>query len=200
MINICYWPGREKKGQFPPDFGRRDSIRGAMTNTQQKGSKQRPTINKAMTEDANDKEVLAFITMGNTDYEVITTSLLYTPTFPDKSSFNSFNATSGQGYENLGVQENNGGPDTNLIMLNSVHNNLTNIPTLIDSGASDHCFVNKEYFITLILLSQLMLGLGVGKGSTFNVIGKEKAKIYMNIDGNIKSLTFDNVLYTPKLR
>jgi len=85
-------------------------------------------------------------------------------------------------------------------MLDSVHNNLINIPTLIDSGASDHCFVNKEYFITLILLPQPMLRLGAGKRSTFNVIGKGKTKIYVNIDGNIKSLTFDNALYTPELR
>jgi len=45
-----------------------------------------------------------------------------------------------------------------------------------------------------------MLGLRAGKGSTFNVIRKGKAKIYMNIDGNIKNLTFDNALYTPELR
>ena len=73
------------------------------------------------------------MTMSNTDYEVIATLPLCTPTFSEKSTSNSFNAISKQEYGNLGVWGNNGGSDTNPIMLDSMHNNLINIPTLIDS-------------------------------------------------------------------
>jgi len=43
------------------------------------------------------------MTMSNTDYEVIATLPLCTPTFSEKSTSNSFNAISKQEYGNLGV-------------------------------------------------------------------------------------------------
>ena len=27
-IEVCYWPGEEKEGQFPPGFGKREDVRG----------------------------------------------------------------------------------------------------------------------------------------------------------------------------
>jgi len=32
-IEMCYWPGESKKGQFFPGFGKRDGIRGSATST-----------------------------------------------------------------------------------------------------------------------------------------------------------------------
>jgi len=71
---------------------------------------------------------------------------------------------------------------------------------LINFGTSDHCFVNKKLFISFILLYQPTIELTASKESTFNVIGKRKAKIQMTIDGIKRNITFKNVLYTPNLR
>ena len=198
-IDICYWPGGGKEGQFPPGFGRRGSPRGVATNTQYGGFKQRPTANNTTAENANDKEVLALMTMGDTNYEVTTTPLPGTPNFPNKSISNSSNTTSELGYGNLGVRVSNGDPNINLVMFNSMQNKLSNVPTLIDSGASDHCFTNKEFFVTLALLPQPTIGLAAGKESIFKVLGKGKAKILVTINGSTKALTFENALYTPEL-
>ena len=36
-IEVCYWPGGEKEGQFPPSFGQREDTRDTEINTQQGG-------------------------------------------------------------------------------------------------------------------------------------------------------------------
>ena len=70
---------------------------------------------------------------------------------------------------------------------------------LIDFGASDYCFVNRESFISLTLLYQPTMGLAATKESIFNVTGKKKAKIETCINGTNRNITFENVLHTPEL-
>jgi len=70
---------------------------------------------------------------------------------------------------------------------------------LIDSRASDHCFVNRESFISLTPLHQPTIGLATAKESIFNVTGKRKAKIEMCINGTNRNITFEDVLHTPEL-
>jgi len=71
---------------------------------------------------------------------------------------------------------------------------------LIDSGAPDHYFVNRESFISLTPLHQPTMGLAAAKESIFNVTGKRKAKIKMCVNGTNRNITFKDALHTPELR
>jgi len=98
----------------------------------------------------------------------------------------------------MGVLARSGEPET--VVLNTIQNKPSEVPTLIDSGASDHCFVDKASFINLELLHRPITRLAAGKESTFKVIGKGKAKIHTMINNTRESITFENALYTPELR
>ena len=67
-------------------------------------------------------------------------------------------------------------------MSNVIQSNSPNIPTMINSGALDHCFINKASFIKLMLLSQPTMGLAAGKELTFKVLGKGKAEIGLMVN------------------
>ena len=64
---------------------------------------------------------------------------------------------------------------------------------------SDHCFVNKDLFILLILLCQLTMGFAIGKKFIFNIIEKEKARVKTIVNGANKTITFEDMLHTPEL-
>jgi len=72
--------------------------------------------------------------------------------------------------------------------------------TLLDSGASDHCFTDKALFTTYTLLSQATPGLGAGQDSIFQVVGRGSVKLESVIDGEVKKITLNNVLHIPGLR
>ena len=44
------------------------------------------------------------------------------------------------------------------------------------------------------------MGFAASKDSTFNVIGKGKAKIRTVVNGTERNITFENSLHTPELR
>jgi len=52
-IDVCYWPGGGKEGQFPPDFGKRGGFKGSAANTCQGSTKPPLTINTASTSEDN---------------------------------------------------------------------------------------------------------------------------------------------------
>jgi len=62
---------------------------------------------------------------------------------------------------------------------------------LIDSGASDHCFANKSFFISYSPLSQDISGLSAGINSTFNILGKGTVKFKTRVEGILRSITLD---------
>ena len=68
-IEVCYWPGGEKEGQFPPGFGKRGGARGTAVGTRQGSSHQTPTANVAKTEE-EDKQTFTFMTMGDSNIKV----------------------------------------------------------------------------------------------------------------------------------
>ena len=69
IIEVCYWPGGEKEGQFPLGFGKREGVRGTEVGTRQGSSHQTPTANFAKAEEEN-KQTFAFITIGDSDIKV----------------------------------------------------------------------------------------------------------------------------------
>jgi len=50
-INVCYWLGEGKKGQFPPGFERRRGARGTAIDTKQGSFHQAPIANTAEVKD-----------------------------------------------------------------------------------------------------------------------------------------------------
>ena len=74
---MCYWEGGGKKGQFPPGFGKRGSLKGSTSNTRQESLKLAPTVNATITNHEVD-QVFACITMGDTKFKVpVITNLDY---------------------------------------------------------------------------------------------------------------------------
>ena len=78
--------------------------------------------------------------------------------------------------------------------------NKPDILTLLDSGASDHYFVDSLLFTSYTPFNQLLPRLTAKKGLMFNVIGKGNVKFQTNIGGVKRTITFGNVLYTPGFR
>ena len=169
------------------------------TNTQQGTYKPRPTINNATTKDPGEREVFAMMTMDDVDFEVTTSPPLSDPRPPNEPPTNSYNTMGQLGHRLGGVQAGSGSRSTFMATCNSDTKILPNVSTLIDSGASDHCFVNKNSFLSLTPLHQPTIGLATGKESTFNVAGKGKVRIETTINSTSKIITFEDALHTPEL-
>jgi len=78
--------------------------------------------------------------------------------------------------------------------------NKPDILTLLDSGASDHYFADLLLFTSYTPFNQPLPGLTAEKGLMFNVIGKGNVEFQTNIGGVKRTITFDDVLYTPGFR
>ena len=199
-IEVCYWPGGGKEGQFPPGFGQRRGARGTGINTRQGGYRPRPTANTAIAKDPEEREVFALMTMDDTEFEVTTSPPLSDPSPPNKPVTNSYNATGLLGHEIRGARVVSENSNRLHDTCNNDSKSQFNVPTLIDSRASDHCFVNRESFISLTPLHQPTMGLAAAKESIFNVTGKGKAKIETCVNGTNRNITFEDALHTPELR
>jgi len=56
-IEVCYWPGRGKEGQFSPGFGQRRGTKSTAVNTKQGTLQQIPIANIAEEDTCKDFEV-----------------------------------------------------------------------------------------------------------------------------------------------
>lgn len=72
--------------------------------------------------------------------------------------------------------------------------------TLLDSGASDHCFVERGQFESYERLDPPRTGHSAGKGSTFNIMGVGVASFLTNTNGSMLKINMDGALHTPNLR
>ena len=78
--------------------------------------------------------------------------------------------------------------------------NKFDIPILLDSGASNHCFADILLFISYTSFDQLSPGSTAEKELIFNIAGKGSIKLQTNINGERRTITFDNILYTSGFR
>jgi hypothetical protein len=74
------------------------------------------------------------------------------------------------------------------------------IITLLDSGASDHCFVEHKQFERYERIDPPRTGHSAGKGSTFDIQGIGIASILTTIKGSTLKVNMDGALHTPNLR
>jgi len=150
--------------------------------------------------DPGDKDVFALMTMDKVDFEITPNMTPCSSKPPDEPITNSYNKIAGQGHKMNKGWVVSKIPNTTPIVFNTGQEINDKTFTLIDSGALDHCFTNKELFIQINLLQQPTTGMTAGKQSTFHVEGGGKVRLRTNINGVSKTITFDDVLYTPELR
>ena len=196
---MCYWPGGGKEGQFPPGFGKRGGFRGSAANTWQEGFKSLPTTNTTTTgEESN--QISACMTMGDSEFKVLTTSTLNEIYRPDNRTPPSFSIINQQTHNTMGVEGLNDISGEIPLACHIDPINKTAIPTLLDSGTSDHCFADLSLFTSYTLFEQPSPGLTTEEELTFNVVGKGSVKLQTNINGQRRTITFNNALYTPGFR
>jgi len=195
MIDVYYWQEGGKEGQFLSGFGKRGGEKGLAIETHQDGFKPKPTANIATITDEVE-QTFALITMEETTFEVPHIPVLIPSKIPNDDPFSSsYNYM----HQEMEMESNKGLPgERSLVLYTDFHNKQT-IHTLIDSGASDHCFADKSFFISYSPLNQNISGLSAGINSTFNILGRGTVKFKIRVKGTLRFITLDSVMYIPDL-
>jgi len=196
---VCYWPGGGKEGQFSPDFGKRGGFKGSVINTHQGSTKSSPTVNVASRSEDND-QVFAYMTIGDTKFKVPTTPTTDDDCTSDDKPLPSFSDSNQQMCNEKGVESLKGISTETSLVLHTDSNNKSNILMLLDSGANDHYFADLSLFTSYTPFNQPLSGLTAERGLTFKVVGKGNIKFQTNINGVKRTITIDDVLYTPSFR
>jgi len=195
-IDVCYWPGGGKEGQFPPGFGKRGGTRGTAIDTKQGSSCYTPTANIAEAKE-EDKQVFAFMMMKDSDIKVQPPPPPGTAISSDSHNTSSYDKITDQGQSPKGVRvDSDRASGDSVILYTKTQNRLT----LIDSSASDHCFANKLMFLSYTPFERPSEGLSAGKGSVFSIVGKGNVKFQTHINGKTRNIILEDVLHTPGLR
>lgn len=138
--------------------------------------------------------------MTNKEFQVPTHSPPYTKTVSDKLPTHSCNGTTNQGLYEVEPRSGRDSPIQNMCIMQNGPLNKSSFLTLLDSGASDHCFVDRGLFVSYSPLDYPLTGLGAEKDSTFEILRKGKVKFSTNLDDKQQNISLDNVLYTSNLR
>jgi len=100
-IEMCYWRGGGKEGQFPLGFGKRGRFKGTAINTKQGGFNWEPTANAVEVANNEEPQTSAFMT------DLIAKVLQSPPptiiTVPNNTPSTSFDETTNQGHDVQGV-------------------------------------------------------------------------------------------------
>lgn len=180
-IENCYWPGGGKAGQFPAGFGRR----GGMRNTNSTG--QNTTANATTTTESSSTEIEPKV------FALATITTL--PDDPDSVvARTTYNILSGD------ISRIGGIPDGVNSLVSNIPRIRDTILTLLDSGASDHCFVQKGRFSDYKAISPPRTGNSAGKGSTFSIEGSGTAEFLTAVNGVAAKIVMKGCLHTPQLR
>jgi len=94
------------------------------------------------------------------------------------------------------------GHNNRIFSIPECHNVATSIKkilTLLDSGASDHCFITKSWFSSYNMISPPRRENSAGKDSTFTIDGTGVAEFSTTIDGIASRIKINDALHTPQL-
>jgi len=208
-IKNCYWPGRGKAGQFPPGFGKykpketvnannTNTITAATTSTTTPSSTQQPSANAV---NGNGEQV--FVLMADISPEVqppktpfcIRSNPTYTLIRPFESNL-VFRTADIRDVLEVGHND-------HIFSIPECHNVATSIEkilTLLDSGASDHCFITKSWFSSYNMILPPWRGNSAGKDSTFTIDGTGVAEFSTTIDSIASRIKINDALHTPQLQ
>lgn len=78
--------------------------------------------------------------------------------------------------------------------------NKSDIPIFLGSSTNNHCFADILLFMFYTSFDQLSSRLTAEEGLTFYISGKGTVKIQTNVNGERRTITFDNALYIPRFR
>jgi hypothetical protein len=217
-IEECYWKGGGKEGQFPPGFGQRGGATGSAAKAAANSSTP-PIANAAVVETAY---ALAAVIEGSeepgetvkdetvdTDDEI--PELIDERTLVIQSIMRSIvpmgpiqhgiieptvNETQKSEYTVTAIPEK---PDWDggTVAMSTGSTDILDTLTYADSGASNHCFVNKSDFSSYEPFTEHQEGQAASRGARFKIHGKGTViKRYKS--GNLRtSLTLTNCLHTP---
>ncbi|KAF5375858.1 hypothetical protein D9615_008280 [Tricholomella constricta] len=183
-IENCYWKGGGKEGQFPANFRNR---RGHTSEPQ----KNTPAANLANTNNVPAAHIsYALLADTNTTHasHISYALLAHNPNnqFQPAALYD----------QNMEVIDNYLTPQATL--LNAVAP-TTATPTFADSGASDHCFVERKDFEEYQSLTTPRHGQAATRGATFSIVGKGTVKKHVTSSVGTSDLAFHGALHTPQL-
>ena len=81
-IEVCYWPGSGKEGQFPPGFGKREDFKHSTANTHQDSFRTPTRANFVSANNMPKEEELVFAFMASNTHDL---KVLATPIPTNKS-------------------------------------------------------------------------------------------------------------------
>ena len=174
----CYWPGGGKEGQFPPNFGQRSKANAATTATPTNTTTS-PTPNTT--------------TPGQTTHFVLSVRI---PTGFGHSGIliEDDPEQSGTMIEDLIDL-----PHTALISQSFKALGKGNIPTFMDSGASDTMFVSKDEFSEYQPITPRTGDSAKAVDGNFEIVGKGKVIQRYKVEGKERNITYTNALHAPTL-
>jgi len=196
---MCYWPGGGKEGQFSPGFGKRGRFKGSAANTRQEALKPSPTANITSISEEN-KQIFACMPMGDSEFKVFATSDINETCKPDDKVSPSSSVIDQQNHNTMGVESLSDASREVPLVCHMKALNKTVVPTLLDSGTSNHCFANLSLFTSYTPFERPLSGLTAKEGLTFDMVGRGNVKLQTNVNRQRRTITLDNALYTPGFR
>lgn len=204
-IENCYWPGGGKAGQFPVSFGKRGGARGTATSNNTNQQTSANAVATTTTEKPSEPQVFALAAIT----EVDDTSKV--PIGTNTSPRNTPNSTEPPARTSTEQQVNK--VETSGERLVSHTDSTPSIPqsyvafspqstiiTLLDSGASDHCFVSRDSFSEYHKVYPPRTGNSAGKDSTFTIEGTGHAEFLTKVENVTSKIILTSSLHTPHLR
>ena len=180
----CYWPGRGKEGQFPPNFGQRAKANAASTTT---GNSSEHFVLSARV-----------ASTPGTSGVLIHEDISFEETFDTESFVLSTNIPKTPGNSGVIVHKDDDKPMA-LVSKSFQEPAKDTTPTFMDSGASDTMFVSKEAFTEYTTTSPRTGDTAKAVDGGFEIIGEGKVTQTYLVNGETKTVTFTRALHTPAL-
>ena len=182
----CYWPGGGKEGQFPPGFGQRSKANTANTTNSMSNA---PNTTPSTT--STDKP-------ANSTTEHYALSAFITDT-PGQSGVlidddDDPIIISPEYYDNPAIS-----PSRSLISKAFMGFKHGEVPTFMDSGASDTMFVSRESFTEYKPIPPRVGDSAKAVDGGFEIVGEGSVVQKYRVDGKEKSVTYTRALHTPTL-
>lgn len=206
-IEMCYWPGGGKEGQFPPGFGKRGGARGSAVGTKQGNVRGPTTANMSTTNSDTVEQVYALMTSIHPSTRNSELNQAGDSSNPSQSVSNSTSPTSSmRNAERTGGETERSGseitesPCMTAMSVSPDDVVYTNVNTILDSGASNHCFVSRSCFTSYTPFDTPFTGCSADKNSTFDIRGKGVVSCTTSVNGNDVKIEILDILHTPNLR
>ena len=182
----CYWPGGGKEGQFPPGFGQRSKANAANTTTSTPNTSNTNTLTPSMDKSVN----------STTEHYALSALITNTP-----------------GQSGVLIDDD----EDPIIISSDLHDNPINspsrslisrafmsfkqgeVPTFMDSGASDTMFVSKDVFTEYKPIAPRVGDSAKAVDGGFEIVGEGNVVQKYRVDGKEKSITYTRALHTPTL-